>query len=61
MKKVKTFKGWSIYRATTESDRIDLENSEYGAYLPEQSPRTMDYPEFCADNVDELIDFINSY
>lgn len=61
MKKVKTFKGWSIYQATTENDRIDLGNSEYGAYLPEQSPKAMDYPEFCADNVDELLDNIRSY
>nr|WP_319487267.1 hypothetical protein [uncultured Caproiciproducens sp.] len=61
MKKVKAFKGWSIYQATTEDDRLDLENSEFGAFLPDESPIEMCYPEFCADKVSELLDFIRSY
>ncbi len=61
MKKVKTFKGWSIYEATKEDDRLAFDGCQYGAYLPEESPREFFSPEWCRDRIDELLDFIRSY
>lgn len=61
MKKVKSFKGWGIYQATTENDRISFESCEYAAFLPEESPHEFFSPEWCADSINELLDFIRSY
>jgi hypothetical protein len=51
MKKVKTYKGWTIY----------IENGTYYGFLPEQSPRTMDYPEWETESLKELQEFIDCY
>ena len=44
MRRIKTYKKWSIWRLTAETD-----------------PGAMDEPEWAADSVQELIDFIDSY
>lgn len=60
-KRVKRFKGWSIYQATTDNDRIGFDNCDFAAFLPEESPQEFFSPEWCADNIAELLDFIRNY
>lgn len=57
MKKVKTLKGWRIYEARANEN----DGYRYAAFLPDEGPDTMCSPEWQADSVNELVDFINSY
>lgn len=57
MKRIKKFQGWSIY----ENFEKDEKEYKYSAYLPDQSPLTLDDPEWEADNLQEILDFINTY
>lgn len=52
MKLIEKYKGWKIYR--TESE-------EYATFLPGQSPRAFDDPEWTADQIWELKHFIDCY
>lgn len=61
MKKLKAFKGWSIYEATGEEDRQSFGGCQFAAYLPGESPRELFSPEWCGESVSELLDFIRSY
>lgn len=61
MKKIKTFRRWSIYEATKKNDEDTFDGCKYAAYLPEESPHEYFPPEWCADSVKELMDFIKSY
>jgi hypothetical protein len=51
MRRIKTYKKWSIWRLTA-AEAIDV-GGRFAAFLPE--------PEWAADSVQELIDFIDSY
>lgn len=59
MRRIETYKKWGIFRLTT------AEANEVGgflaAFLPGTDPGALDDPEWVADNVQELIDFIDSY
>jgi len=55
MKKIKTEKGYKFYEATNEQEN---DGYKYALYLPDESPYSLDYPEFQADNLQELSDFI---
>ena len=50
MRRIKTYKKWSIWRLTA-AEAIDVGGR----------PGAMDEPEWAADSVQELIDFIDSY
>ena len=58
MRRIKTYKKWSIWRLTAEDD-IDAAG-RFAAFLPETDPGEL--PEVrVADSVQELIDLIDSY
>jgi hypothetical protein len=62
MKKVRTYKGYTIYEQT-EKEITDNKNGSTCKYLlftaeKMEQPSGMRYYEFEADNVQELIDFI---
>ena len=59
MRRIKTYKKWSIWRLTA-AEAIDV-GGRFAAFLPETDPGAMDEPEWAADSVQELIDFIDSY
>lgn len=59
MRRIKTYKKWSIWRLTA-AEAIDV-GGRFAAFLPETDPSAMDEPESAADSVQELIDFIDSY
>ena len=44
----------------TAAEAIDV-GGRFAAFLPETDPGAMDEPEWAADSVQELIDFIDSY
>ena len=45
---------------TAAAEAIDV-GGRFAAFLPETDPGAMDEPEWAADSVQELIDFIDSY
>lgn len=47
------YKGWKIYTNVSEMN--------YSAFLPGESPNTMDYPEWEDDSLEALKSFIDSY
>ena len=55
MKKVKMEKGYAFYEATNGSEN---DGYKFALYLPGESPYSLDSPEFQADNLQELSDFI---
>ena len=57
MKKVKRFKGWSIYEAIKPDEN---DGYRYAAFLPDEGPDSLCSPEWQADNMTELTDFIKS-
>lgn len=59
MRRIKTYKKWSIWRLTA-AEAIDV-GGRFAAFLPETNPGAMDEPEWAADSVQELINFIDSY
>ena len=66
MKKVRTYKGFSIYEHSDEELRRALDKMgcilpRYEVYLPEESPDTMDAAEWDSDSMDECISFIDHY
>ena len=54
MRRIKTYKKWSIWRLTA-AEAIDV-GGRFAAFLPETDPGAMDEPEWAADSVQELID-----
>lgn len=62
MKKVKTYKGFSIYQRTQkELNKAAKENclvSEFEIYLSDESPAELCSPEWEADSLKECIDFL---
>lgn len=62
MKKVKQYKGFSIYQRTQkELDKAVKENclvSEFEIYLPDENPAELCSPEWEADSLRECIDFL---
>ncbi|MEA4892621.1 MAG: hypothetical protein VB085_08685 [Peptococcaceae bacterium] len=52
MKLTEKYKGWKIYQ-TGQGD--------YAAFLPGQSPRAFNEPEWITDQVWELKDFVDCY
>ena len=63
MRRIKTYKKWSIWRLTA-AEAIDV-GGRFAAFLPETDPGAMVLesilPEALMDSVQELIDFIDSY
>lgn len=59
MRRIKTYKKWSIWRLTA-AEANDV-GGRFAAFLPETDPGAMGEPEWAADSVQELIDFIDSY
>ena len=59
MRRIKTYKKWSIWRLTAAEANDG--GGRFAAFLPETDPGAMDEPEWAADSVQELIDFIDSY
>ncbi|MCD9025778.1 hypothetical protein [Cohnella silvisoli] len=57
MKKIRKAKGWSIYEAKAGEN----DGYRYAAFLPDESPNEMCSPEWQADSMNEIIDFIESY
>lgn len=55
IKKHSTYKRWTIY----ECD--GTESYKFMAFLPEQSPRQMDVPEWEDDSLEAIKAFIDSY
>lgn len=53
MKLIKRYHSWTIY--------YDKKEEVYLCFLPGQSPRTMDYPEWEGGSLKEIQDFIDSY
>lgn len=60
IKRVKEFRGWKIYKETVD-DGMSVFWTDYCAYLPGQSPATMDYPEFTCGSINECIENIRTY
>ena len=54
MKLITVFKKWSIYA-------IDGNEYKYSGFLPGDSPRRLDTPEWEDDSLEALKDFIRSY
>lgn len=59
MRRIKTYKKWGIYRLT-RAEANDV-GGDFAAFLPETDPGALDEPEWVADSIKELIDFIDSY
>jgi len=59
MKLIQIYRGWSIY-AVNEDD-YEYFGYAFHTYLPGDDPDERDIPEFLADNVQELLDNIDSY
>lgn len=60
MLKIGKFKRWTIYQAETSQEADEI-GGTFAAFLPETSPDSLDEPEWVADNLQEIKDFINSY
>lgn len=65
MKKIKTHKGFLIYERTEKEvekrEKQGIATYQFEVYLPEQSPSTMDYPDWEAGTLQECISFIENY
>lgn len=66
MKKVRTHRGFTIYERSDDELRKALNGlgcvlSRYEVYLPGESPDAMDAAEWDSDDLNECIDFIDSY
>lgn len=60
MRKVRTYKGWTIYQGTEQS-ADGINHVIYRCYLPGESPNKLDSSEWDAVNMQEALDFIDSY
>ena len=66
MKRVRIYKGFSIYERSDQELRRALDEfgciiSRYEVYLPGESPDAMDAAEWDSDSMDECIEFIDHY
>jgi len=65
MKKVKTYKGFGIYKRTpkemAETGWGGLEPAQYAVFLPGERPQDYASPEWECDTIKEAEDFIKSY
>ena len=59
MKKVKTYRGWTIYQTT--GHEIFSTDYLYLVFLPGMNPNDFDIAEFECDSLQECIDNIKSY
>lgn len=58
LRKIKKHVGWTIYEAFSKNEN---DGYKYAAFLPDDGPDVMGSPGWQADNLQEIIDFINSY
>lgn len=55
MKLVKKYKGWKIY------SKVEDGTDTFYAFLPGESPRAFNSPEWEGGSIQEIQDFIDSY
>jgi hypothetical protein len=61
MKRIKTYKRFTIYERSERELRNDIGFEKYCVFLPECSPDAMDSPDWECASFREAIDFIDSY